>query len=116
MTDIEISRALALAIGYLPEHIRVAADCVHVYRPIYESMLFNPDYFKSRWHYFSYKNWGEVGPIAERYNAFPYALRSKDGEFTGQWNILINGGDCIADTAAKAIAMAVIELEKRRTK
>ena len=95
MTDIEIDRALALAIGW-------------------KRILPNPEtaglkqcwvWTGSVWRLFDHRDWNVIGPIAEKYNMFPYRLRITEGR--GYWNVFTYK-DNVADTPQKAIALAVI--------
>ena len=90
MTEIEISKALALAIGW-------------------KRMLPNPEadglkqcwvWTGHSWRIFDYRDWNVIGPIAARYRMFPQPYMSK-------WNVR-GWSDTIADTPQKAIALAVI--------
>ena len=96
MTDLEISRALALAIGWKPEQMR-------------ESRLRNgellvqsgDEYFA---RLFNYRDWNVIGPIAARYNCFP-----DFSTFYTHWRAIDKFSVVhVADTPQKAIAMAVI--------
>lgn len=71
MTSIEISKALALAIGYLPEHVKTYTNGVMVYRPYSALMLAHPTAYEHGWYSFSAEDWAVIGPIGERYNCFP---------------------------------------------
>lgn len=91
MTPAETSKALALAIGYLPEHVRIEDGyCSVQWRDTHGPF----------WCRFDFTEPDVIWPIAERYNCFPYRLRS------GGWHA--NG--CIQpyETAAEAVALAVI--------
>ena len=99
MTDLEISKALALAIGWKPEQIIEYEGQSYIGLPV----NFNGPGIKL----FDYRFTSVIWPIAERYNCFPYALRDAVG-LTGRWNVLVNGLDHDADTAAKAVALAAI--------
>lgn len=98
MTDAEISRRLARAIGwkgpdiidypgldYVGIRTRIVAPCVR---------------------FFSYKFPTVIWPIAERFNCFP--IRVEEG-----WIAWSGDRYCTADTAAKAVALAVIDRYKR---
>jgi hypothetical protein len=103
MTDLEISKALALAIGWKPEQMRlplawrdgvrmeVAADWGDYWRP------------------FDYRDWNVIGPIAEKYDCFPAlsGQRSKKGQWFSPVGEVYNGA--YADTPQTAIALAVIQ-------
>ena len=101
MTDAEISKALALAIGYSPNHVHFKYGITWVFR-------------QDDWSGFDYRDWNVIGPIAERYDCFP--LRSETS--IGQWVTRVRGnrfsGNFIyEDTPQKTIAMAVIEGAKK---
>ena len=101
MTDVEISKALALAIGW-------------------KRMLLNPEadglkqcwvWTGQKWRLFDHKDWNVIGQIAARYNAFPIQSTKKT------WSACVGDGsnkwvDHI-DTPQKAIALAVIEGAKK---
>ena len=96
MTDLEISKALALAIGWPENEIEVSNYDVKC--TIYDSWCVRT---------FDYKDWNVIGPIAERYRCFPQWLSMK-----GTWWVCDCGDDeCVdveANTPQKAIALAVI--------
>ena len=95
MTDLEISKQLALAIGW--DAYIEGDDCYVV------------DHVKQYDREFDYRDWNVIGPIAEQYDAFPdfcdcgatwwVAGCKRNGTNAGQG----------ADTPQKAIAMAVIQ-------
>lgn len=87
MTDLEISKALALAIGWKESQLKVT-DAVFAWR--------------GYWRVFDYRDWTVAGPIAERYGAFP--IKNSDGLWVVDiWN------DVPELSPQKAIALAVIE-------
>lgn len=93
MTDAEISRRLALAIGWdvLPlEDGDEAATVV--------------DHVSLVDRYFDYRDPAVIWPIAEAYNLFP-------GRWLDSWAVWDDDLDIevSADTAAKAVALAVIK-------
>ena len=90
MTELEINKALALAIGYQERHI-IVQERVSVFHGL-------------EWKTFDYGNWECIGPIAERYNAFPD--RCCHGWAAAVGNNLLTWVE--ADTPQKAIALAVI--------
>ena len=95
MNHVETSRHLALAIGYLPEQMQFNA--LNVCEVLYQ----NP-FFGLSWRRFDYRDPVVIWQVAERYNVFP--VRAE----TGVWDVPsvpMFGG---ADTAAKAVALAVI--------
>ena len=103
MTDFEISKALALAIGWTTVVIRNGHCRVWVAMHSY-------------WRIFDYRDWNVIGPIAERYNAFPVV--SVAATTKGQWCAGVGVGSLnmswsYADTPQKAIALAVIEGAKK---
>ncbi len=106
MTDLEISKKLALAIGYLPEHIRTLDDeTIEVYRPVSDLQLEHPFSYDNRWGGFFYGSWNVIGPIAERYNCFP---RDCD-QLPNRWESCGPDGEWVyGETPQKAIALAVI--------
>jgi hypothetical protein len=90
MTDLEISKALALAIGWAPQSLMYSEGKLRLAR-------------KERqwqWQVFDYRDWNVIGPIAERYNRFPIIL-AETGKWFARW-------PTFADTPQKAIALAVI--------
>ena len=122
MNDIEISKALALAIGWKPRKIGQGQFNGVPMIGINEQASNGANsstFFDKRaggWCVeFDYRDPTVIWPIAERYNAFPYAIRTKDGKLTGKWNVLTIV-DHIGDTAAKAVALAVIEMAQKGKK
>ena len=93
MTDLEIDKALALAIGYKLFDVKFHDD-MWVYHDRYG------------WRVFDHRDWNVIGPIAEKYNCFPLRLRG------GAWEAISRGkyklGFVKSDTPQKAIALAVI--------
>ena len=101
MTELEISKALALAIGWKPEQMR-------------ENRLRKGELLvKSDYEYFarpfSYADWNVIGPVAERYDLFPMVAACH----ADQWAIVTDKLEIFADTPQKAIALAVIEGAKK---
>lgn len=101
MTEIEISKALALAIGWPAPKIHT-----HLYGTGYAVSIIQPD-MEAVLRIFDYRDWNVIGPIAERYDCFPIHLRDV-------WNsrFMWRGTGVIADTPQKAIALAVIGAKK----
>lgn len=97
MTDIEIDKALALAIGWKdePNKMRVSE--------LFESLQVWIGY----WANFSHKDWNVIAPIGERYDCFPVESVGKN-----QWASWVDGPVTYADTPQKAIALAVIGAKK----
>lgn len=108
MTNTDISRRLALAIGYAPQNVRVDDDGV--------VEVLRADEFGWYWMPFSHSNERTIFRIAARYDLFPHwsALSNK-------WvNPLIQteSGCCLlkeaqSDCPATCIALAVIEASER---
>jgi len=94
MTDLEISKALALAIGWQRADFMLNTDALFVLR-------------NGAWHLFDYRDWNVIGPIAERYNAFPVVAACNADQWVSQF--LGDGKLSYTDTPQKAIALAVIE-------
>ena len=94
MTDLEIDRALALAIGYKLFDVKFHDD-------MWAVLVYN-----GSWRVFSHRDWNVIGPIAAHYDCFPLRLRG------GAWEAISRGkyklGFFNADTPQKAIALAVI--------
>ena len=96
MTDLEIDRALALAIGWREEELNAYG------------VLFA--WCGNEWRAFSHKDWNVISPIAERYDCFP--LKTS----TDEWGASINSTPwdrVYADTPQRAIALAVIQGAKK---
>lgn len=95
MTDSEISKALALAIGWPADKVFTLSGAVCIRTSIEE-------YGFGKWKDFDYRDWNVIGPIAERYDCFPMKCQ-------GQWfSDGALGALFEADTPQKAIALAVI--------
>jgi len=96
MTDVEISKALALAIGW-------------------KRMLPNPEadglkqcwvWTGQKWRLFDHKDWNVIGPIAQKYDLFPHLNSS------GTWTVWTRERRYIEDTPQKVIAIAAIGAKK----
>ena len=98
MTDLEIDKALALAIGHTPGKIIDEDDGIYVAVP---HPTVGEDFPWVR--KFDYRDWNVIGPIAEKYLAWPGNERTTDGMYSA------DGWETEADTPQKAIAMAVIQ-------
>lgn len=98
MTDLEISKALALAIGWEEWQIEVTP--------------FDVKCLIGNWctRVFDYRDWNVIGPIAERYKCFPYSWYHNAG--VSCWRSVTEVSGANADTPQKAIAMAVIGASK----
>jgi hypothetical protein len=114
MTDLEISKALALAIGYLPEHVRVwGAGSPNYHNGEGVAKVFRHDgvYGVERtdanhlWSTFGYRDWNVIGPIAEKFDYFPTL-------YSAGWRVRFTKEWGFADAPQKAIALAVIGSKK----
>lgn len=92
MSDLEINKALALAIGWRSDQIIEYEGQAYIGLPV----VFNGPGVKM----FDYRFTSVIWPIAEHYNAFPSRWRN-EGWCVG---LLI----AVFDTPEKAVAMAVI--------
>ena len=88
MTDMEINKALAVAIGWREDQIVVIRDRIFI-----KGMLL-----------FDHADWGVIGPIAEKYKSFPKNVGISWISWFNQCSYCT-----VADTPQKAIALAVIE-------
>ena len=100
MTDTEISKALALAIGWPESDIDASNSAVHVCFEV-ATLEYPPT-----WRLFDYKIPDIIWPIAERYDCFPLRPFGKCGD--AKWLSVTTGFAGQGDTAAKAVALAVI--------
>jgi hypothetical protein len=92
MTDLEIDKALALAIGWnriAPNTYDLQTHQCWVYTGL-------------SWRLFSHKDPLVIWPIAERYDLFPHRRER-------EWEVARCPSFLHADTAAKAVALAVIK-------
>lgn len=96
MTDLEIDKGLALAIGWKGVEILPSSH--------------NPYGTKckvwtgSGWYVFSHKDPAVIWPIAEKYDCFPRKM-------INEWSVSKFNITAYADTAAKAVALAVIGMQ-----
>ena len=98
MTDLEIDRRLALAIGWKE---RQCAD----ERGFFYVNTSDNYTWDNKWRVFSHKDWNVIGPIGEQYDCFP--VKDMYSEWVaGKYPYVY------ADTPQKAIALAVIESVK----
>lgn len=98
MTDLEINKALALAIGW------VEADMhpVPKYADLATTRIWTDD---GHCRLFDYRDWRVAGPIAAKFDCFP------EKDVYDQW-VAGEYPYAIGDTPQKAIAMAVIGAAK----
>ena len=104
MTDLEISKALALAIGWPESSMQVSA-LNNLYLLVADPA--------SRFRAFDYRDWNVISPIAERYDCFPKYLNyvTAYAKWCAQKKIG-EGMRWMAETPQKAIALAVIGAKK----
>lgn len=95
MTDLEISKALALAIGWPRTSIAIHGDMWEV------MVLVEPNPFG--WRVFDYEDWNVIAPIAAKYDMFPHKSDTQGWWFPHKHTTVF------ADTPQKAIALAVIQ-------
>ena len=102
MTDLEISKALALAIGFDEHFTHVSKKADKLYVVWRNSAVSTSSYFRP----FDYRDWNVIGPIAEKYK------------------LSVDFGDCVVwrdglgmywygETPQKSIALAVINGVKK---
>ena len=98
MTDLEISKQLALAIGWSRDCMALQTGVVRCYYP--KQMAYD-----SSWRVFDYRDWAVIGPIAEKYDCFPFLLRD------GNWKVFNTKQEMYGyeNTPQKAIALAIIQ-------
>ena len=94
MPDLKISKALALAIGWREAQLipSNATQRLYIFPGLYTTV--------SQSRVFDYTDWNVIGPIAARYDCFPFKT------IYGRW---VATGLGHYDTPQKAIAMAVIQ-------
>jgi len=97
MTDIEIDKALALAIGWCEDQIVVGGALF---------IEFNVDDFGYEFRSFSHKDWNVIGPIAARYGLLV------DFKTSVAWRPNMSIGQR-GKNPQEAIALAVIEGAKK---
>ena len=99
MTDLEISKALALAIGWKEEQI----DTGRYFGLDRVVVCLRPSRYPNEYEgkYFDYRDWNVIGPIAEKFDCFPKKYAD------GKWRVPFTPY-VYADTPQKAIALAVI--------
>lgn len=95
MTETEINKALALKIGYLPEHVNVAKDgLVSVCRTAF---------FGRYWSQFDFMDWHTIMPVAVK-----YGLDLLCSEYGSSLAGFPWGEKAMAPTLQRAIALAVL--------
>lgn len=103
LTDAEISRRLALAIGH--EYAINCANTSAVYVPFDDTSTKR----------FDYRDPAVIWPIAERFDAFPHKRVGADGWTSVTEDAWLAGETfSVANTAAKAVALAVIKSKEQQ--
>ena len=102
MTDLEISKALALAIGWKDVQVMFEKRSYGTFCLV--DVIGAPF---ANWKRFDYRDWNVIGPIAERYECFPQVVG--DDSVGKAWRC--DWAD-EAYTPQKAIALAVIGAAK----
>lgn len=114
MTDAEISRRLALAIGWESDQMTEYMGSLYVAdwprKDNRKTVLLRSGCYPpplSPWDKFDYRDPAVIWPIAEAYNCFPEKYRAN--RYPGADEILWSAKGVVSDTAAKAVALAVIK-------
>jgi hypothetical protein len=100
MTDTEISKQLALAIGHRHFDVRIGVTGRVI---VLDKTC--PHYW---WRIFDYRDWRVIAPIAERYDCFPERC-------CGEWSAMVATDHLTwieAETPQKAIALTIIGANK----
>lgn len=98
-SDAEISRRLALAIGWPEEAFYKGGDGSFVALALLHSS-------GCSWKDFDYHDPAVIWPIAERFDCFP-------AHIDDEWLSCTERGCIYSDTAAKAVALAVIKAKEQ---
>jgi hypothetical protein len=107
MTDLEISKALALAIGW--RYVYTADGMCLVDTADGRNRVWVNGAWLVGCRIFDYRDWNVIGSIAEKYDAFP-VMSACHGD---DWCIVTESVEVYADTPQKAIALAVIQGVKK---
>lgn len=102
MTDLEISKALALAIGWISVCVAEGGS-TDAEKALYVNTSQQYQWCND-WRVFDYMDWSVIGPIAERYDCFPRK------SVLGHWGVTSTFQ--VHETPQKAIALTVIALAK----
>jgi hypothetical protein len=113
MTDLEISKSLALAIGWPEDRVTITTMSVDGGVTWVDACVsVRPDGSKFG-RPFWYTDWNVIGPIAERYDCFPFKHQDKGEPMMWHTFDTNTGVDSKADTPQKAIALAVLKGAKK---
>lgn len=102
MTQTEISRRLALAIGYRPQDVIVSGEDVLVRR----DFDFEGERVTYGWRLFDHTDRAVIYPIAEHFKMFPQWV-------CNEWRCDVQRDRVISACPATCIAVAVIEASER---
>lgn len=116
MTDAEINRDLALAIGYAPSDVQVV-----IFGRQDSDQYVNVKHTNGgsgvAWRLFDFRRFDVIWPIAVRYHKMP-AQEFRHGRYYGEWYCAMPSsmGTTIirAETPEKAVALAVIAMHKEQ--
>lgn len=109
-SDAEISRRLALAIGWSGD--QEDPDVV-IFLEEFGRKVRCAVWFELEWRTFDYRDPAVIWPIAERFDCFPARWNETGAK---QWAALgpNDSTECVyADTAAKAVALAIIKAKEQ---
>jgi hypothetical protein len=114
MNDLEISKALALAIGWKPRKIgqgQINGDSLIGINEKASGGANSTTFFDKRaggWCVaFDYRDPAVIWPIAAKFDCFPIVTTR------GWWSVASSESEAFADTPEKAVAMAVINRGKK---
>jgi len=118
MTNLEIDKALALAIGWTAEQMKIYSNDTVWLKDPNSAKLFKDEIPFLPWRKFSHKDPAVIWPIAERFAAFPYPLPYPIGGKPEKWDVLLINdympGLSVSDNPATAVALAVIEKKAQK--
>jgi hypothetical protein len=113
MTDLEIDRALALAIEWREDQMRVLGGTLWLKTNDFPHMSNGPPMIP--WRMFSHKKPAVIWPIAERYNAFPVLFDGDPNWYSNCWvEDQRRLREAWSDNACTAVALAVIRSKKEQ--
>jgi hypothetical protein len=107
MTDLEISKALALSIGW--RYVYTADGMCLVDTADGRNKVKVSGSWRVGYRVFNYRDWNVIGPIAAKFDCFP-VMSADHGD---DWCIVTEHVEVYADTPQKAIALAVIQGAKK---
>jgi hypothetical protein len=111
MTDLEISKALAIAIGWRYVYTTDSMCLVDTFNARNKAKV------RGAWlvgcRVFDYRDWNVIGPIAQKFDCFPFWHQNKGEPYAWHTFDIETGNKSTADTPQKAIALAVIQGAKK---